>query len=47
MNFKMSEYGPYFQKFISYSFFDFNVFSFDIYVKNLFSKVFIHIIFYY
>lgn len=47
MNFKMSRYGLYFQKFILYSFFDFNVISFDIYVKDLFSKVFIHIIFYY
>jgi hypothetical protein len=40
----MSRFGPYFQKFISYSFFDFDVFSFDIYVKELFTKFFIHII---
>jgi len=40
----MFRFGPYFQKFISYSFFDFDVFSFDIYVKKLFNKVFIHII---
>ncbi len=29
---------------VSYSFFDFNAFSFDIYVEELFSKVFIHIL---